>query len=233
MIDYQLIRSARRKTLGLQVKQGRVFVRAPNFISLEQIEHFVALKSLWLHEKVKQQNSQPQVTLMTFTQNSFVWVLGEPKKLIISFQPIAQVLNLKDELRVVLPNRLASCIEEPDKLSGKVKQQLERWFKKESELYLKSKLPALSQHCQLFSRACSVRKYKARWGSCNSKGELSFNYLLMMTPSWVFDYVIIHEICHLKHLNHSEHFWALVAQYSPQYRDAMAWLKDHQYQLSW
>jgi predicted metal-dependent hydrolase len=238
MLEYQLIRSARRKTLGLQVKQGQVFVRAPNFVSLEQINHFVNIKAAWLKEKVDQQSSQPVIQTMSFTEGSLVWVYGKAKPLTIIFMPIAQVLDLNDELRVVIANRSrASLLDDGKlneaKLAKKVKQQLESWFKQQAKYYLEQWLPYFSKHCLLHARSFQVKKYKARWGSCNSKKELSFNYLLVMAPYWVFDYVIVHELCHLAYLNHSSKFWQLVAQHFPQYQAAQTWLKDHQMQLSW
>jgi predicted metal-dependent hydrolase len=91
----------------------------------------------------------------------------------------------------------------------------------------------LSETTLLHAKSFKVRKYKARWGSCNNRGELSFNCLLKMLPLWVVDYVIVHELCHLKHMNHSTRFWQLVEQYNPQFRLAKAWLKQNQASLSW
>ena len=78
-----------------------------------------------------------------------------------------------------------------------------------------------------------IRQYKARWGSCNSRKEVSLNYLLMMAPLWVIDYVIIHELCHLVHMNHSSQFWALVKLHCPDYNTAKQWLITHQKDLHW
>lgn len=71
----------------------------------------------------------------------------------------------------------------------------------------------------------TVRRQVSRWGSCSAKGNLSFNCLLILCPDDVRDYVIIHELCHLKELNHSKRFWALVEQYCPNYRDCKNHLK--------
>lgn len=71
----------------------------------------------------------------------------------------------------------------------------------------------------------TVRNQKSRWGSCSSEGNLNFNCLLMLTPSYVVDYVIVHELCHRKHMNHSAAFWAEVKRVLPQYEVAYDWLK--------
>ena len=71
----------------------------------------------------------------------------------------------------------------------------------------------------------SVRRQHTRWGSCSSKGNLNFNCLLALVPEDVLDYVIVHELCHRKHMNHSPAFWAEVASLLPEYAVSRAWLK--------
>lgn len=72
----------------------------------------------------------------------------------------------------------------------------------------------------------TVRHQVSRWGSCSSKGNLSFNCLLMLVPVEVMDYVIIHELCHRRHMDHSPAFWSLVEQYCPDYRERRRWLRE-------
>ncbi len=73
----------------------------------------------------------------------------------------------------------------------------------------------------------TIRDQKTRWGSCSSTGTLSFNYRLMFAPPRVLDYVVIHELCHLTHMNHSREFWNLVASVMPEYKIHRNWLKEH------
>ena len=72
-----------------------------------------------------------------------------------------------------------------------------------------------------------VREQKSRWGSCNSKGELRFNWKLIMAPPQVVDYVAVHELCHLKEMNHSASFWKLVEGLCSEYKTCRKWLKDY------
>ena len=72
----------------------------------------------------------------------------------------------------------------------------------------------------------TIRNQKTRWGSCSSKGNLNFNCLLMMTPPEVIDYVVVHELCHRKEMNHSKQFWSEVEKVLPDYKKAEKWLKD-------
>ena len=73
----------------------------------------------------------------------------------------------------------------------------------------------------------TIRSQRTRWGSCSGKGNLNFNCLLMLSPPEVLDYVVVHELCHRKEMNHSPRFWAEVEQVMPDYRIHKQWLKDH------
>lgn len=78
----------------------------------------------------------------------------------------------------------------------------------------------------------SIRDQKSRWGSCSSRGTLSFNYRLIFAPPGVLDYVVVHELCHLTHMNHSKDFWHLVAYIMPEYKQYKNWLRDHGQELN-
>ena len=77
----------------------------------------------------------------------------------------------------------------------------------------------------------TLRKQKTRWGSCSSVGNLNFNWRLIMAPIEVIDYVVVHEICHLKEMNHSSHFWKLVEESISYHKKAKKWLKEYHYLL--
>ena len=73
----------------------------------------------------------------------------------------------------------------------------------------------------------TIRSQRSRWGSCSGKGNLNFNCLLMLAPAQVVDYVVVHELCHRKEMNHSPRFWAEVESVFPEYRTAKQWLKEN------
>jgi len=73
----------------------------------------------------------------------------------------------------------------------------------------------------------TIRTQKTRWGSCTGKGDLNFNCLLMLAPEEIRDYVVVHELCHRKHMDHSSAFWAEVERFCPDYKLHRKWLKDN------
>lgn len=77
----------------------------------------------------------------------------------------------------------------------------------------------------------TIRDQKTRWGSCSNNGTLSFNYRLMLAPPRVLDYVVVHELCHLTHMNHSREFWDMVASILPEYKEYRKWLKENGHTL--
>jgi len=168
-----------------------------------------------------------------FMHKSKIFYLGQPKTLLIEFAAKPTIEVTEQTLTVVLSYRQQKHIISSNDITKIVKQALAKYFKLQLTHCLSENLPILSQQLQLFPQHYKVRFYKTRWGSCNSRGELSFNYLLIMAPKWVIDYVVIHELCHLQHLNHSANFWLLVAKYQPSYKQAKAWLTAHQIELNW
>jgi predicted metal-dependent hydrolase len=92
---------------------------------------------------------------------------------------------------------------------------------------IKTLLESLSQKLPLTYKKISVKELASKWGSCSSNGNLSFNWRLVFAPDNVLEYLVVHEYCHLKELNHSKKFWKLVAQLYPGYKQAERWLKIH------
>lgn len=236
MVQYQLIRSNKRKTLGLQVKGGEVFVRAPGFVSEQQVIALVREKSAWLKTKVDEQRLLLASQGSLFQQGAEIWIRGQLKRLNICYQSTSKtgirIQEFEHELQLTFPEAQRGDYQQLQ-VAKQVKKQLESWLKQQAQLYIPQKLQHYSQLTDLAYQSFKIRRYKSRWGSCNNRGELSFNSLLMMAPDWVIDYVIVHELCHLQHLNHSPAFWQLVAKFYPQYAMAKQWLKSNQMKLSW
>ena len=102
---------------------------------------------------------------------------------------------------------------------------LQRWLKREATLVLGERVEVLGAQMELRAKRIYVRNLRWRWGSCWPGGSLSFNYRLIMAPPRILDYVVVHELAHLKERNHSPRFWSLVAEPIPTHREARTWLR--------
>ena len=112
--------------------------------------------------------------------------------------------------------------------SGKVNSVLECWYREEAERLIRKRADELCARLGVKYGRMTIRGVKTRWGSCSHKGNLNFNWKLIMAPEPVVEYVIIHELAHLKEMNHAKRFWELVAELCPGWRDHKRWLKDHE-----
>ena len=236
MIEYRLIRSNKRKSIALQVKQGVVIVRAPEYVKESYIQQLILQKSSWLEAKLLIQNNQFKDQLLNhqgivFSDNGFIWFDGVRKKISVNFSAKNSVKNNEDFIQVTLSQRYKNMNEAHRQKV--IKREIETWLKEQAVLLFSDKVNYFSGLLNLYPANIQVKQYKARWGSCNNQGLLSFNYLLLMTPDWVIDYVVVHELCHLKHLNHSRQFWSLVAEFFPRFQEAKSWLKSYQCHLQW
>ena len=171
-MEYKLIRS-NRKTLGIQVKDGEVIVRAPMLLSKNRIEAFIALKSNWINNALKRDTLKKSAE--KFSEND--------------------IKLFKEKAKAILPQKADFFARLMGVSFGKI----------------------------------TVRKQKTRWGSCSSKGNLNFNCMLMCLPEELIDYVVVHELAHLKQMNHSALFWAEVGAILPNYKSLRKALKEKSY----
>jgi len=104
---------------------------------------------------------------------------------------------------------------------------LEKWYRREAKAIILEKVNEFAKQMHVNYQEISIKDQKSRWGSCSSKKNLNFNWRIIMCPEPVCDYVIIHELCHLTHMNHSPNFWGLVEKYCPAYKQYKKWLKDN------
>lgn len=228
--DYQLIRSNKRKTISLQVKAGKVRVLAPTRLAEQYIIDLVEEKSQWLQLKIAEQltHSENQYEREYKTGESYFY-LGNQYTLLIKQADTANVSIVDNTIVISLKNIDINNA----KLSLQVKKHLHAWYVNEAKQLLSRRFEAQLNYTKLTATSLKVRYYKSRWGSCDAKHRINLNWLLVMAPIQVIDYVIIHELCHTIHLNHSANYWQLVTKYYPNFKQAKAWLKQHQNSLCW
>lgn len=112
-------------------------------------------------------------------------------------------------------------------LSAVQRTALEKRYKEAARSYIPKRVAYYHAMTGGTYNHITIRSQKTRWGSCSSKGTLSFNWRLMLAPPAILDYVVVHELCHLTHMNHSPMFWQSVESVYPDYKNARKWLKEH------
>jgi predicted metal-dependent hydrolase len=111
--------------------------------------------------------------------------------------------------------------------AGDAGPAVERWYRRTARAEVVPRLDAAVAALDLRYSGLRIANQRTRWGSCSSTGAMSFNWRLLLAPEEVLDYVVWHEACHLRHLDHSPRFWALLERHRPGYREPKAWLRRH------
>ncbi len=106
-------------------------------------------------------------------------------------------------------------------------EEVEKWFLEEAKRVINNRYNYIISHINLRAREIRIKKLKSAWGICYSNKKITLNSLLLGAPIKIIDYVIIHELCHLKHMNHSKEFWKLVENFCPDYKNIKLWLKKN------
>ena len=216
MTPHKIIKSKRR-TLSLSINENaELIVRAPNQISNKQIEEFIIEKSKWIN---KNKNlMQSRINEMNDSDSDYLF-LG-------NIYPLIKVNEDPNKIDFNGTEFITS-IENKDKF----KSSLKSWYKIKFKEIAIPRLNYFSDKYNLKINQVRFKNQKTLWGSCSSKNNINLNYLLVMAPMLVIDYVIIHELVHTVHKNHSENFWNAVEAIMPDYKKAKKWLNKNGYKL--
>lgn len=122
--------------------------------------------------------------------------------------------------------KVQSTIDERSKLEKITFEQVKELADQAVE-YIPKRVKYYAEKENFVYNKITIKNLVSRWGSCSTKGNLNFNCLLMLTPYYVIDYIVVHELCHLREMNHSEKFWAEVEKIMPDYQRAELWLKQN------
>ena len=109
-----------------------------------------------------------------------------------------------------------------------ISEELKKWYVQRAKDIISDRVHVHAENMGLNYNNIRIKTLKSRWGSCSSLRNLNFNWVLIMCPIEIIDYVVIHELAHLVHMNHSAKFWSLVEDYCPDYKSSINWLKVHQ-----
>lgn len=216
-----IVRTKRVRTIGIKILQGRVVVNVPNRLPLADIENLVLRKRRWIEKKLGEQAVNSSQHNKCYRHGETVTYLGEQYMLHITQQHHSNIYldHQRCQLRISVANGLDSHDYLLDILTD--------WYKQMALAHLSQRVEHFAPMVGAWPKQVKVRRCKSRWGSCSTLGNINFNWLLIMAPPAVVDYVVVHELCHLIEHNHSPRFWQLVALVMPGYQQHWEWLKQH------
>lgn len=229
--EYTIERSARRnKTIAIYVKpETGVIVRAPLSVRKKFIQKFIEAKSPWILKKLSAANSMT-VFPRQFTTGEIFSYLGQDHKLVLicSTRDRSSILTEDKKLIVPVPEGLNDF-----NRAEFVKDALRYWYVAEANQVISRLVNELSAATGLVPAKVKVKNLKRSWGSCSGHNNVSFNWRLIMAPLQIIEYVVVHELCHIKEKNHSKNFWLLLERHIPDCKDIRKQLKlvGHTYEL--
>ncbi len=224
-IEYSIVRTQRRLSgTSISVGPRGVVVRAPFWVPVWVIKNFIEEKKDWIEQQLRK---FPQVSKKEklYQDGENVYFLGEKLTLkVTETENITrtQVIHEEQIIRIVISGHIVG-----DKRNQEVKKSLTGWFLEKGVEHITDKANIFSERLGVNYRKITLKNVSSIWGSCSSKNNLNFNRHLIMAPHEVIDYVVIHEVCHLVHRDHSSRFWALVRSLDPEYKTHRLWLRQN------
>lgn len=214
MIQIDKLVRSKRRTLSLIVEtDGTLTVRAPLRMKAADIHRFIEQKADWIRRKQGRAQKEA-IPPHQFAEGETFPYLGKevPLHLVPGPQPALKMDRTFKLAKSAQPRAAAV---------------FEAWYKKQARSVLAERVNFFARRYVFDVEKVRISSARTRWGSCSAKKTLSFTWRLVMAPPEVVDYVVVHELCHLRELNHSPAFWAQVEAILPDYKARRKWLKQH------
>jgi predicted metal-dependent hydrolase len=211
-----LVRSDRKSLAIVLSTDGSLTVRAPRKATMQDIDLFVQHHKNWIVKKrIEIKEKVKNIKPRKFEDGEICLFLGKP-------------FNIKiDNMQEVALRKVGDDFYLHEKAVPYAERVFEIWYKQRAIEILPVRAYKISKEMGLKYNRLGITGAKSRWGSCSSRKNINFSWRLMMAAPKVIDYVIIHELAHLKEMNHSAAFWKIVEKFMPDFRECRKWLKDN------
>jgi hypothetical protein len=221
----EVVRSIRR-TAALHISGSDLQVRVPAHVGDERVAAFLSKKRPWIRSKVAEiQRIPPQRSKELVSGESFPYLGRHYRLKVQEGHQVGVCLSggcLKATIRPT---------EQGEQRDARIQQYLQSWYRSRALERLQEKTSRHALKIGVSPKGLSVRNFKSRWGSCDKRGQLAFNWHIIKAPHSIVDYVVIHELCHLLQPNHSKAFWSIVASHDSAYAEHKQWLKNFGHNL--
>lgn len=226
--EFSIARSPRRRSISIEIRRAQVVVRAPMGASQSLLMSFLQEKAAWVKAKITEQQQvlaiQPEPRC--YVQGSQIPFMGELLTLVLGRGPRAAIARIDQHLHLILSPRSRLTDE------AQIRQLLSRWYQQQALNILTNKTHQLARSMDLVCTQVNIKATRSKWGHCTSRGAIQYNWQILLAPEAIVDYLVAHEVSHLRHHNHSADFWALVASVCPTFKADRAWLKSEGASLS-
>ena len=221
--EVTVFRRPRQRHMNLIVKpDGRIRITCNRRRSKREIALFVEESRSFIDRRLEEiaefRRLHPAKNFLTGERLLF---LGEERTLEV-------IWSWTDKIRVEHKGPLLEMISPLSSSPADRLTAFQKFCRSWAKRHVPGRVDFFSQLMSLTPTALSIRGQRTRWGSCSGRGEISLNWKLMAAPFEVIDYVVVHELAHLIHPNHSDRFWDLVGQFHPNWRASRQWLREHQ-----
>jgi len=221
-LNFQLIRSKRRrKTISLHIRDGKIVIHAPHKASKKEIEEFIREKETWVIGKLIEEKERREEWQKAFLPGEKFLYLGE-------WYPLE--IDESGHKEVTLKLSFGNFILNKDH-AVEVRDLFIDWYKREAKEKIEGRVRYYSDRFRLFPKGTKITGAKSRWGSCSRDDRLSFSWRIIMAPVRIIDYILVHELVHIKEKNHSRNFWSALEKILPDYRERRLWLKENGHRL--
>jgi predicted metal-dependent hydrolase len=224
-VPYRIRRSSRARHARIDVGGDGVEVVVPDRFPLRKVEPFVREKQRWIERTLlRMAESQAEFPPPRLEHGGEVPYLGERLELRVRVEP--------GRVRPHVARRgpvLHAAVGEPGQ--DALREALERWYRRRARAEVEPRLKRAVRRAGASYKSLQIRGQRTRWASCSAKGAMSFNWRLLLAPPEILDYVVEHEVVHLDVLDHSDRFWAELADRCPDWRRHESWLRRHGHAL--
>ncbi|MEL4273944.1 SprT family zinc-dependent metalloprotease [Shewanella xiamenensis] len=217
--EVRVERTSRRKSATIKVEEGVVAVVVPKALSSEKVHQLVAAKHQWILEKLAIHAEARPLRGKEYVSGEAFPYLGRNYRLKVVSGKVSPTKLVDGKITVTVP--------EYAKQAHFVRRALVHWYKRNADKKIREKVDRYQSVVGVETAVVRIKDFKSRWGSCTPYGDLEFNWLIVLAPNRIVDYVVVHELCHLLHHDHSPQFWKEVERVMPDYRECKEWLRDH------
>ena len=215
------VNKARVKNFYITIQNGEVVIKAPWYVTSSQIQDVVESKRQWIMQKLEEYQTSRRKA-KDYADGEKFQILGENYFLNIYYKDINNaILNVENgKIVIILPLRYAD-----EDNTEQIKKMIDKMYYMIAEREVEAAMEKTRKMVGLAPEEYRIKKTKSVWGSCSSNKKITINQNLMMYSRKAIEYVVLHEVCHLKYMNHSKNFWAMVEKYMPDYKEAEKELK--------